>query len=109
MSLKLVDKTRELANDREIAVPTVEFENDRTIVHRFKIKPGQQVGWHRHQNDYLTVQLSYGRLQLTNADGRVYTIDYMPGTQRYIEAPVEHNAVNVGDVDIEVLEIEYKK
>lgn len=109
MSLKLVDKTKAVANDREVAHPTVEFENDRTIVHRFKIKPGQQVGWHQHQNDYLTVQLSFGKLELTHADGNVYTIDYKPGVQRYIKAPVEHNAVNVGDCDIEVLEIEYKK
>ena len=109
MSLKLVEKTHAVASDREIATPTVEFENDRTIVHRFKIKPGQQVGWHQHQNDYLTVQLSFGKLELTHADGHVYTIDYKPGVQRYIKAPVEHNAVNVGDVDIEVLEIEYKR
>ena len=109
MSLKLVEKTRATANDRPIAAPTVEFENDRTIIHRFKIKPGEQVGWHQHQNDYLTVQLSFGRLQLTNADGSVMTIDYKPGAQRYIKAPVEHNAVNVGDVDIEVLEVEYKR
>ena len=108
MSLKLVEKTKATANDREIALPTVEFENDKTILHRFKIKPGQQVGWHAHQNDYLTVQLSFGRLQLTNANGEVTTIDYKPGVQRYIKAPVEHNAVNIGDVDIEVLEIEYK-
>lgn len=109
MSLKLVEKTKTEANDREVAHPTVEFENDKTIVHRFKIKPGQQVGWHAHQNDYLTVQLSYGKLQLTNANGEVTTIDYKPGVQRYIKAPVTHNAVNIGDVDIEVLEIEYKQ
>jgi quercetin dioxygenase-like cupin family protein len=109
MSLKLTGKTAAVAADREIAHPTVEFENERTIVHRFKLKPGQQVGWHRHQNDYLTVQLSFGTLQLTDASGKVTTIDYKPGVQRYIPAPVEHNAVNIGDVDIEVLEIEYKR
>lgn len=109
MSLKLVEKTKTVAGDREVAVPTVDFENDKTIVHRFKIKPGQQVGWHRHENDYLTVQLSFGKLRLIHSDGKDYTIDYKPGTQRYIQAPVEHNAINVGDVDIEVLEIEYKR
>ncbi len=109
MSLKLVEKTQATANDRPVAAPTVEFENDKTIIHRFKIKPGQQVGWHRHENDYLTVQLSHGKLKLTNADGTDFTIDYKPGTQRYVKAPIEHNAVNVGDVDIEVLEIEFKR
>ena len=109
MSLKLVDKTAALASDRSIAVPTVEFENAHTIVHRFKIPPGAQVGWHKHENDYLTVQLSHGRLELTHADGKVIVIDYKPGVSRYIAAPVEHNAVNIGDVDIEVLEIEYRR
>jgi len=109
MSLKLVEKTQAVASDREIAVPVTEFENDHTIVHRFKLKPGQQVGWHRHENDYLTVQLSYGKLHLIFSDGKETVIDYKPGVQRYITAPIEHNAINVGDCDIEVLEIEYKR
>ena len=35
-------------------------------------------------------------------------VDYVPGKAVMIKAPVEHNATNVGDVDIRVLEIEYK-
>ncbi len=108
MSLKLVEKTRQTASDRKVAVPTLEHENEDTVVWRFKLRPGEQTGWHRHENDYLTVQLSHGRLHLDFADGSAMDIDYKPGATRYIEAPVEHNAYNAGDVDIEVLEIEYK-
>ena len=109
MSLKLHDKTAEIASDRKVATPTIELDNAFTTVSRFKIKPGEQTGWHRHENDYLTVQLSYGRLALDFADGSHVEIDYQPGATRYIEAVVEHNAVNAGDCDIEVLEIEFKK
>lgn len=109
MSLKLVEKTKTTASDRPVVAPVIELDNAHTTVYRFKIPPGAQVGWHSHENDYLTVQLSHGRLELTHADGNVVTIDYKPGVSRYIKAPVEHNAVNIGDVDIEVLEIEYKR
>ncbi|MBO6784369.1 MAG: hypothetical protein JJ899_14025 [Alphaproteobacteria bacterium] len=42
------------------------------------------------------------------ADGSERTVEYNPGTAVLIKAPIEHNAVNVGDVDIRVMEIEYK-
>ena len=49
------------------------------------------------------VSVTYG------ADGSTREVDYTPGVARAVSAPVEHNAINVGDVDIVVMEIEYKK
>ena len=109
MSTKLLDKTAAEAADRPIASGKILIEDDKTIITQFTIKPGEQTGWHRHEFDYVAVQQSTGRLHLDYADGSELEIDYKPGVALAVEAPVEHNAINVGDVDIIALEIEYKK
>jgi quercetin dioxygenase-like cupin family protein len=108
MSTKLMEKTAREAADREIAAYTTLIDDDRTRITHWVLKPGQQTGWHLHDFDYVTIQESKGRLHLEHADGTERTIDYAPGTAVRINAPVEHNATNVGDVDIRVTEIEYK-
>ena len=82
--------------------------DEKTCITLFTIKPGEQTGWHRHENDYVALQQSEGRLHLDYADGTSLDIDYSPGKALPVKAPVEHNAINVGDVDIIALEIEYK-
>jgi quercetin dioxygenase-like cupin family protein len=109
MSLKLEEKTAAEAADRPIAAYETLHEDDKTCITLFTIKPGEQTGWHRHDFDYVAVQQSNGRLHLDYADGSVRDIDYSPGVALAVSAPVEHNAINVGDVDIVALEIEYKK
>ena len=109
MSLKLGEKTAAEAADRPIAAYETLHEDDKTCITLFTIKPGEQTGWHRHDFDYVAVQQSNGRLHLDYADGSVRDIDYSPGVALAVSAPVEHNAINVGDVDIVALEIEYKK
>ena len=108
MSTKLWDKTAAEAADRPVGKFELLHEDDKTRITHWVIKPGEQTGWHMHEYDYVTVQQSYGRLQSNHSDGRVRYVDYTPGAARAVAAPVEHNAVNVGDVDIVVLEIEYK-
>lgn len=108
MSTKLLERTAAEAAGREIGHFEVVIENEKTRITRWLIRPGEQTGWHRHEYDYVTIQQSEGRLHLDYADGSTRDVDYVPGTASSIEAPVEHNATNVGDVDIRVLEIEYK-
>ena len=108
MSLKLVDKTAEIASDKKVAQFELVLDNERTRITQWTIAPGEQTGWHLHDYDYVTIQQSTGRLHLDFADGSVKEIDYVPGTSQMYKAPIEHNATNVGDVDIRVLEIEYK-
>lgn len=108
MSIKLNEKTTSEAADRPIAANQTLLDNDKTCITLFTIKPGEQTGWHRHEFDYVAVQQSAGRLRLDYADGSVREIDYAPGVALAVSAPVEHNAINVGDVDIIALEIEYK-
>lgn len=109
MSTKLLERTAAEAADRKIASYEVLFEDDKTCITLFTIKPGEQTGWHRHEYDYVAVQQSTGRLHFDFADGSTRELDYSPGVALGVTAPVEHNATNVGDVDIIALEIEYKK
>ncbi len=108
MSTKLMEKTAAEATDRPLASYETLLDDERTCITLFTLKPGEQTGWHRHEFDYVAVQQSQGRLHLDYADGSVREIDYTPGVALPVKAPVEHNAINVGDVDIIALEIEYK-
>jgi quercetin dioxygenase-like cupin family protein len=108
MSVKLEDRTAAEAADRPIASYETLIDDERTCITLFTLKPGEQTGWHRHEYDYVAVQQSEGRLHLDYADGSVLEINYTPGVAMPVSAPVEHNAINVGDVDIIALEIEYK-
>lgn len=108
MSTKLLNKTESEAAERQIGKFELLHEDEKTRITHWVIKPGEQTGWHLHDYDYVTVQQSTGRLFLEHADGSTREVDYTPGVARAVSAPVEHNAINVGDVDIVVLEIEYK-
>ena len=108
MSTKLIDKTAAEAADRPVANFDILHEDDKTCITLFTIKPGEQTGWHRHEFDYVAVQQSTGRLHFDYPDGSTREIDYTPGVAVAVSAPMEHNATNVGDVDIIALEIEYK-
>jgi len=109
MSTKLLDKTASEAAERQIGHFDLLHEDEKTKITHWVIKPGEQTGWHLHDNDYVAVQQSTGRLFFEHADGSTREVDYSPGVARAVSAPVEHNAINIGDVDIVVMEIEYKK
>lgn len=83
-------------------------EDDKARITQWLIRPGEQIHWHRHEFDYVIVQQSTGRLRLEYADGSTRQFDYVPGGVMTGQAPMEHQATNVGDVDIVSLEIEYK-
>jgi|TARA_Y100000590_G_C15742971_1_gene1020944 quercetin dioxygenase-like cupin family protein len=108
MSTKLLKKTSVEASERNIGNYTLLHEDNKTRITHWVIKPNQQTGWHIHEFDYVTIQQSYGKLYLEHADGTERTLNYEPGVTRSVSAPIEHNAINIGDVDIIVLEIEYK-
>ena len=108
MSTKLLDKTASEAADRPMATYKMLFEDDKTRITHWTMKPGEQTGWHSHDFDYVVVQLSGGRLHLDYADGSEREVHYAPGGTLTGSAPVEHNATSVGDEAIVSLEIEYK-
>jgi len=109
MSTKLLDKTQGGAAEREIASHKIVLENEEIIVTHWVFKPGEQTGWHRHEVDYLPIQLSEGKLRFEFPDGSSREVDYVPRTTSVVKAPLEHNAINVSDVEMVALEIEFKK
>ena len=109
MSTKLDDKTQELTADREIASHKVVLENDELIVTHWVFKPGEQTGWHLHEMDYMPIQLSEGRLRFEFPGGSTKEVDYVPRTTSIVKAPLEHNAINVSDIEMAALEIEFKR
>ena len=109
MSVRLTEKTAALGADAKLAESETLIDDDKTRITRWRIAPGAQTGWHRHEWDYVTIQQSGGRLRLDIADGSEMVIDYEDGRARAFSAPVEHNATNVSDVEVRVLEIEYKR
>lgn len=108
MSVKLEAKTAAEAADRPMATYTTLHEDNKTRITHWVMKPGEQTGWHSHEYDYVVVQLSGGRLHLDYADGSSRDVDYAPGGTLTGSAPVEHNAISVGDEAIVSIEIEYK-
>lgn len=108
MSKKLMGSTSELVAARDIAAHRVLMEDDAMIVTHWVFKPGEQTGWHLHDRDYMPIQLSDGKLRFEFPGGETKELDYVPGTSSHVKAPVEHNAINIGDVDIVAIEIEFK-
>ena len=109
MSKALKAKTTALGPEAVLAEFETLIDDERTRITRWRIAPGAQTGWHRHEWDYVTIQQSGGRLALEDADGHVRHIDYVEGQARSFTAPIEHNATNISDVEVRVIEIEYKQ
>jgi beta-alanine degradation protein BauB len=108
MSDHLTEKTETELADATRAQHSLLLEDDRTRITQWIFAPGDQTGWHNHTHDYVTVQQSGGALLLQNADGNEKRVDYENGRTLAWTAPIEHNAINISDVEVRVLEIEYK-
>ena len=108
MSRQLTDSAHAAVPDAARAAHTVLLDDDRTRITRWVFAPGDQTGWHRHECDYVTVQQSGGALLLQGADGSETRVDYENGRTMSWKAPIEHNAINISEVEVRVLEIEYK-
>jgi quercetin dioxygenase-like cupin family protein len=106
MSIQLKEKN--IDHPYEPAEFTVLFEDDKTRVTSWRFAPGTQTGWHHHNFDYVTIQQSGGQLRLENDAGDIKLIDYEPNRTVGYSAPIKHNATNVSDEEVRVIEIEYK-
>ena len=108
MSEHLRGKTAEELPDAVLAKHQVLLDNELTRITTWTFAPGDQTGWHQHTFDYVTVQQSRGALLLQASDGSETHVDYEDGRTVSWAAPIEHNAINISDVEVKVLEIEYK-
>tara|TARA_R110002110_G_scaffold5407_8_gene27999 strand:+ start:20627 stop:20974 length:348 start_codon:yes stop_codon:yes gene_type:complete len=108
MSEHLTARTETDLAGAPLARHTLLLDDDRTRITQWVFAPGDRTGWHKHAHDYVTVQQSGGALLLQAADGSEKQVDYEDGRTMSWTAPIEHNAVNISDVEVRVLEIEYK-
>ena len=57
-----------MPDKRPSATPTVQIDNDNTIVTEWRFPPHGETGWHVHQYDYVVVPLVTGELRLETPD-----------------------------------------
>ena len=108
MSEHLVRKTVEDLPDVNLAKYQILLDNEHTRITTWAFAPGDQTGWHKHTFDYVTVQQSAGVLLLQGSDGSETHVDYEKGRTVSWTGQIEHNAINISDVEVRLLEIEYK-
>jgi beta-alanine degradation protein BauB len=82
-------------------------ENERVIITEWRLVPGAETGWHRHQHDYVVVCLTAGKLLAETANGDVET-ELQFGQTYARPAGVEHNIVNPNGAEFAFIEIELK-
>ena len=105
MSIQLEKRQGNKANSAEFIVL---FEDSKTKITSWRFDPGAETGWHHHNYDYVTIQKSEGRLKIENENGEIHYIDYENNQAASYTAPIIHNASNVSNVEVRVIEIEYK-
>ena len=107
MSIRM-NNVKQEESVRELAEFSLLFEDDKTKITSWKFAPGTETGWHHHNFDYVTIQKSTGRLKLESESGEIKYIDYANDRTAGYCAPIKHNATNVSDEEVRVIEIEYK-
>ena len=95
-----------MPDKRPSATPTVQIDNDNTIVTKWRFPPHGQIGWHIHQYDYVIVPLVTGELHLETPDGERLA-ELVTGQAYARKASVEHNVIN-NDFEFAFIEIERK-
>ena len=96
-----------MPDKRPKATPTVQINNDNTIVTEWRFPPHGETGWHIHQYDYVVVPLVTGELRLEAPDGERLAA-LVTGQANARKAGVEHNVINNNDFEFVFIEIERK-
>jgi quercetin dioxygenase-like cupin family protein len=94
-------------SSRPAATSRLLGENERAIVTEWRLTPGAETGWHRHQYDYVVVCLTAGKLLAETKDGNVET-ELRFGQAYARPVGVEHNIVNASAHEFVFIEIEIK-
>jgi quercetin dioxygenase-like cupin family protein len=103
-----VQESNAVPDDRPLAVPTTQLENERFIVTEWRFAPGAHTGWHRHGHDYVVVPMTTGRLLLNTLDGAA-TADLVAGQAYARQMGVEHDVINDNASEFVFIEIEAKR
>lgn len=83
------------------------FENDRVKVWEFTLQPGEAIGMHTHENDYLILPIETSMVEVTRG-AQVEVAEYAGGDVIYRQKGETHNAKNVGSRRYHQLLVELK-
>jgi len=94
-------------DDRPLAKPTVQVENERVIVTEWRFPPGSHTGWHRHSHDYVVVPITTGELHIY--DGKTTVPAPLRAGVSYARMTgVEHDVINPNAFEFVFVEVEMK-
>lgn len=83
---------------------TMVMEKPHARIYRSLLKPGENTGVDRHNLPFTRVYVNAGKL--LNSAGDTYLVD--AGDYLWQDAGVEHGLQNVGDEDIEIIEMQWR-
>lgn len=87
-------------------------ETDDVRVWRIQLKPGERVGFHRHQLKYFWVAMNSGKSLSRHATGVTRETTYEPGDIKHIQfEPGEfmlHDLTNTGNTELLFTTVEFK-
>ncbi len=90
-----------------LAVPTVQVDNETSIVTEWRFSPGANTGWHQHMYDYVVIPMTSGTLRLKSPDGE-HEAELTAGKAYYRQAGIEHDVINANDYEFVFVEVELK-
>ncbi len=83
------------------------IDDERVYAAEWRIPPGGETGWHKHERDYCVVYLTTGNLKAVSAEGEV-VVPLEKGQVTSRGAGVEHNVINPNNFEFVFVEIELK-
>jgi len=96
-----------MTDERPLAVPTVQLENDRVVVTEWRFAPGAHTGWHRHGMDYVVVPGTTGDLTIETSEG-LAKAPLTAGVSYARNEGVEHDVINDNAFEFVFVEVELK-
>ena len=92
---------------RPQAIPTVQIDDERTIVTEWRFPPTAETGWHTHAHDYVVVPMTDGNLVLETDEG-IKTSQLVKGRSYARQIGVRHNVINPGPGEVIFVEVEIR-
>jgi quercetin dioxygenase-like cupin family protein len=84
----------------------LKIETDRVRVTEWRLPPGDQIGYHKHEYDYVVVPLTGGELTIEDAGGNNIKFATTMGGAYARPEGVEHNVRNLSEQEVRFTEIE---
>ena len=95
-------------SDAAASDPRVVLEHDRMRALRRVLAPGESTDMHTHASKGVAVPVTAGRLEISTAEGVARTVELKVGAVQWLEPGTTHRLKNVGDVPVEIVDVELK-